>query len=336
MSIRIIECRGAGRMDGALGATMCRNCWQAALTPPKPRPLVELQMVRGVEFLRGGVTLPGAGVGSGGGGGGGAVAIAQADPSRWVWDLGSGCGSGSEPCSAAAAAAGCGPAALATAAAAVAHAATAVAAASRGGSGDREGVGRVVYPGSRGGYGRGGRARAARASGGPAGGGGDGGGGGGDEDEGGSEGRPAWTPVEGPSGERQEGKEGEAPSTSTSGSEGSDEPPPSLGVRAALSALAFYRGVLSPLMPSTCRFLPSCSVYSIESYKKFGVARGSVLTAWRLLRCNPWGGRGYDPPSWPPVGLGAVYRYPYTPEISVVLMLAAAYWLVASTIESLS
>lgn len=120
------------------------------------------------------------------------------------------------------------------------------------------------------------------------------------------------------------------------GPEGPEDPPPSLGVRAALSLLAFYRNALSPLMPANCRFLPSCSLYSIDSYKKFGVARGTVLTAWRLMRCNPWGGRGYDPPAWPPVGLGWLYQYPATPEVSVVLMVWLAYWLVTSTWDSLA
>ncbi|KAG2449832.1 hypothetical protein HYH02_005355 [Chlamydomonas schloesseri] len=114
------------------------------------------------------------------------------------------------------------------------------------------------------------------------------------------------------------------------------EPPPSLGVRAALSMLAFYRNVMSPLMPSSCRFLPTCSNYSIESYKKFGVVKGTVLTAWRLMRCNPWGGRGYDPPAWPPVGLEGVYVLPYTPEITVVAGVWLAWWFVTSTIDSLA
>ena len=77
----------------------------------------------------------------------------------------------------------------------------------------------------------------------------------------------------------------------------------SLGVRAALAMLGFYRNIISPLLPSSCRYLPTCSEYSKEAYREFGVSKGTVLTAWRLLRCNPWGGRGYDPPRWPPPGL---------------------------------
>ncbi|PNW70447.1 hypothetical protein CHLRE_17g720183v5 [Chlamydomonas reinhardtii] len=135
-------------------------------------------------------------------------------------------------------------------------------------------------------------------------------------------------------GTRSAGASGSAEAGAQAGAEA--EPPPSLGVRTALSMLAFYRNVMSPLMPSTCRFLPSCSNYSIESYKKFGVIKGSVLTAWRLMRCNPWGGRGYDPPAWPPVGLEAVYAVPYTPEITVVGGVWLAYWFVASTIDSIA
>ena len=78
---------------------------------------------------------------------------------------------------------------------------------------------------------------------------------------------------------------------------------PALG--AALALLRFYRNSLSPLMPKSCRFLPSCSEFAQISYRRFGVGKGTVLTAWRLLRCNPLnpGRTFYDPPRWPPVGL---------------------------------
>lgn len=72
-------------------------------------------------------------------------------------------------------------------------------------------------------------------------------------------------------------------------------------------------------MQSTCRFVPTCSQYSIDSYKRYGVWKGTVLTAWRLLRCNPWGNSGYDPTSWPPVGLGPVFAWHYSAEAAVVL-----------------
>lgn len=82
----------------------------------------------------------------------------------------------------------------------------------------------------------------------------------------------------------------------------------SISVRAALLALGFYRTVISPLMPNSCRYLPTCSEYSQRAYREFGGPKGTVMTAWRLLRCNPWGGRGYDPPQWPPPGLESIFR----------------------------
>lgn len=48
-------------------------------------------------------------------------------------------------------------------------------------------------------------------------------------------------------------------------------------------------GEISPLMPKSCRYVPTCSEYSMIAYKKYGVAKGSILTAWRLCRCNPLG-----------------------------------------------
>ena len=81
-----------------------------------------------------------------------------------------------------------------------------------------------------------------------------------------------------------------------------------------ISALKGYKAFVSPLLPPACRFLPTCSIYSMEAIRQFGPSKGAVLTAWRLVRCNPlhWagGGRGYDPPTWPPVG----YNYASSPD----------------------
>uniref|UniRef100_A0A2N9GU34 Membrane protein insertion efficiency factor n=1 Tax=Fagus sylvatica TaxID=28930 RepID=A0A2N9GU34_FAGSY len=71
-----------------------------------------------------------------------------------------------------------------------------------------------------------------------------------------------------------------------------------LGVKAALSMLNFYKREISPVLPKSCRFVPTCSEYSMEAYKKYGVIKGTVLTTWRLCRCNPLGGSGFDPPRW--------------------------------------
>ena len=60
--------------------------------------------------------------------------------------------------------------------------------------------------------------------------------------------------------------------------------------------IRFYQKYLSPLKGGpTCRFTPTCSAYAIEAYKKRGFFVGSILTVWRILRCNPFGRPGYDP-----------------------------------------
>ncbi|MBI1220486.1 MAG: membrane protein insertion efficiency factor YidD [Rhodobacteraceae bacterium] len=56
-----------------------------------------------------------------------------------------------------------------------------------------------------------------------------------------------------------------------------------------------YRLVLSPWVGNGCRFQPTCSAYALEALEKHGAIRGGGLALWRILRCNPWGGSGYDP-----------------------------------------
>jgi len=68
-----------------------------------------------------------------------------------------------------------------------------------------------------------------------------------------------------------------------------------------VGAIGIYKNFISPLLPPACRFLPTCSQYGVQAIEEFGPTKGSILTAWRLLRCSPFGGRGYDPPIWPPV-----------------------------------
>jgi putative membrane protein insertion efficiency factor len=64
---------------------------------------------------------------------------------------------------------------------------------------------------------------------------------------------------------------------------------------AATAPIAIYQRVISPLLPRRCKYEPTCSRYAVEAIRRFGVARGMVLAAWRVLRCNPWSHGGYDP-----------------------------------------
>ena len=56
-----------------------------------------------------------------------------------------------------------------------------------------------------------------------------------------------------------------------------------------------YRAVFSPWVGHNCRFEPTCSRYALEALEKHGALRGGWLMVRRVLRCNPWGGMGYDP-----------------------------------------
>ena len=56
-----------------------------------------------------------------------------------------------------------------------------------------------------------------------------------------------------------------------------------------------YRKFISPLKRPCCRFTPTCSAYAIEAYTKRGFIVGTILTVWRILRCNPFCKGGYDP-----------------------------------------
>ena len=59
--------------------------------------------------------------------------------------------------------------------------------------------------------------------------------------------------------------------------------------------IKIYQRILSPLFPPSCRFIPTCSEYSYQALKKYGAIKGSVLSIWRILRCNPFNKGGYDP-----------------------------------------
>lgn len=65
--------------------------------------------------------------------------------------------------------------------------------------------------------------------------------------------------------------------------------------RILIGAIRLYKRFLSPLLPPSCRFTPSCSRYTVEAIQKHGALRGTLLGAWRILRCNPFGKGGHDP-----------------------------------------
>lgn len=62
-----------------------------------------------------------------------------------------------------------------------------------------------------------------------------------------------------------------------------------------LLLIKFYQYCISPLKPSCCRYIPTCSQYASEAILKYGPLKGSWLAIKRLFRCHPWGGSGYDP-----------------------------------------
>jgi uncharacterized protein len=62
-----------------------------------------------------------------------------------------------------------------------------------------------------------------------------------------------------------------------------------------LTPIYIYKYVISPVLPAACRYNPTCSQYAVEALKIHGPFKGFFLSAWRILRCNPWGGHGYDP-----------------------------------------
>jgi putative membrane protein insertion efficiency factor len=67
-------------------------------------------------------------------------------------------------------------------------------------------------------------------------------------------------------------------------------------VRVVLTApIEVYRRVISPGLPRRCRYEPTCSQYAVQAIRRYGILRGAILAAWRLLRCNPLSHGGFDP-----------------------------------------
>ena len=59
--------------------------------------------------------------------------------------------------------------------------------------------------------------------------------------------------------------------------------------------IIFYQKFISPYFPASCRYFPTCSEYSIESLKTYGLFKGLFLSIKRILSCHPWGSGGIDP-----------------------------------------
>ena len=80
------------------------------------------------------------------------------------------------------------------------------------------------------------------------------------------------------------------------------------GVGVLIFFIRIYQLTISPWLPECCRFRPTCSVYAVEALRKHGVLKGGLLSAWRILRCNPFCKGGDDPVPeefhFPPAGFG--------------------------------
>ena len=63
-----------------------------------------------------------------------------------------------------------------------------------------------------------------------------------------------------------------------------------------IGCVRLYQIFLSPIFGQSCRFTPTCSNYYIQAVRKHGPIKGSLKGAWRICRCNPWGGSGEDLP----------------------------------------
>ena len=67
------------------------------------------------------------------------------------------------------------------------------------------------------------------------------------------------------------------------------------GRRVAIAPIRVYQRFISPALPRRCKYEPTCSRYAAQAIGRYGILRGAVLAAWRILRCNPFSHGGYDP-----------------------------------------
>ena len=70
---------------------------------------------------------------------------------------------------------------------------------------------------------------------------------------------------------------------------------PGIVARAMMACIRFYQRFISPLLPRTCIYTPTCSEYAMQALRKYGCLRGGYLAIKRILRCHPFHEGGYDP-----------------------------------------
>ena len=68
-----------------------------------------------------------------------------------------------------------------------------------------------------------------------------------------------------------------------------------VSIQLVVMIVALYRVTLGRLLGGQCRFTPTCSQYAIDAVTRYGLIKGCAKSIWRICRCNPLGGRGYDP-----------------------------------------
>ena len=62
-----------------------------------------------------------------------------------------------------------------------------------------------------------------------------------------------------------------------------------------VKSIRIYQKYISPMKGTKCPYIPSCSQYGLEAVEKYGALKGGAMSAWRILRCNPFSSGGYDP-----------------------------------------
>ena len=64
---------------------------------------------------------------------------------------------------------------------------------------------------------------------------------------------------------------------------------------AGIALIKGYKRFVSPMLPPSCRFTPSCSLYTLQAVEKYGLPKGILMGTWRILRCHPFSKGGFDP-----------------------------------------